>query len=187
MAAARCRRRPGKAADDRPLWRRLLLWVNPAEAWRQIRRDEVGRTELSTALAVGAFIANLPLYGIQTLVGIYAAKKLHLHPLAVVLGSQLSMPPLGPLLVLGGICVGHIVLHGKLPTPEFYNLRAVMHLDFEAFHILFRKMFLEWLLGGLILGEALAAATFAVASLIFKLFSRPPAHPLAQKLPPSPT
>jgi uncharacterized protein (DUF2062 family) len=164
--------RPARPHDARPLWRRLLKWVSPVEAWRQLRRDRVGRAELSTGLAVGAFIANLPLYGVQTLFSVYAAKKLHLHPLAVVLGSQLSMPPVGPLLVIAGICVGHAVLHGSLPTPESYNVSDIMHMNFHAFHMLFRAMFFEWLLGGVILGVAAGAATFGVASLVFKLLAR---------------
>jgi glycosyltransferase involved in cell wall biosynthesis len=164
------RKWPPKAkrpADDRPLWRRLLQWISPIEAWKQLRRDQVGRTELAAGLAAGAFIANLPLYPIQTLFSVYAAKKLHLHPLTVVAGSQLSTPPIGPLLVLGGIIVGHIALHGKWPTPEQYQF----HWNFEGFHQLFRHMFFEWLLGGVILGAACAAVTFVVANLLFKVFS----------------
>ena len=164
------RKWPAKAkrADDRPLWRRLLQWVSPIEAWRQLRRDRVGRNELAAGLALGAFIANLPVYPVQTLFSIYAAKKLHMHPLAVVLGSQLSTPPVGPMLVLGGIFVGHGVLHGTWPTPEDYQFAW----NFDGFHRLFRAMFFEWLLGGVILGVACGIVTFVIASLLFKVFSR---------------
>jgi uncharacterized protein (DUF2062 family) len=163
---------PAKAAkpkDDRPLWRRLVKWVSPMEAYRQLRRDRVGRTELSTGLAVGAFIANLPLYPVQTLFSVYAARKLHLHPLAVVLGSQLSTPPIGPLLVVAGIFVGHGILHGSWPTPESYHFT----LDFDGFHHLFRSMFFEWLLGGVILGIVAGALTFGIASAAIRLIAGP--------------
>lgn len=158
-----------KPKDDRPLWRRLMTWISPIEAYRQLRRDRVGRTELSTGLAVGAFIANLPLYPVQTLFSVYAAKKLHLHPLAVVLGSQLSTPPIGPLLVIGGIIVGHIILHGSWPTPESYHFT----LDFNGFHHLFRSMFFEWLLGGVILGLVAGVLTFGIATLVIRLVAGP--------------
>jgi uncharacterized protein (DUF2062 family) len=120
-------------------------------------------------LAVGAFIANLPLYPVQTLFSVYAARKLHLHPLAVVLGSQLSTPPIGPVLVIGGIIVGHIILHGSWPTPDSYHFT----LDFTGFHRLFRSMFFEWLLGGVILGLVTGALTFGIASAAIRLIAGP--------------
>lgn len=160
--------------DDRPLWRRLLKWASPVEAWRQLRRDRVGRMELAAGLALGAFIANLPLYPIQTLASVYAARRLHLHPLAVVLGSQLSTPPIGPLLIIAGICVGHAVLRGTWPSPSDYD---VTRMGFAGFERLFRTVFLEWAVGGAILGLVAAILTFIVATVALRLVATLTAPP----------
>lgn len=160
---------PAPPADRRPLWRRVLQWISPVEAWRQLRRDRVGRTQLAAGLAVGAFIANLPLYPVQTLASVYVAKRLHLHPLAVVLGSQLSTPPVGPILIVAGICLGHAVLHGSWPSPSQFN---VMGLGWSGWERLFRTVFVEWAVGGAMIGLAAAVLTFVTANLLFRVFSR---------------
>jgi hypothetical protein len=71
----------GAAAPKRSLHRRLIDWLNPRDAWRQARRDRVSREAFAAGLAVGAFIGNLPTYGVHAFLGLYAARRLHLHPL----------------------------------------------------------------------------------------------------------
>ena len=99
----------------RNLLRRFGRWLNPMPAIRQLREDDVGRVNAAAGLAVGAFIANLPAYGLQTVLSLYAARRLHLHPLSVVIGSHLSTPPVGPVLVAAAVTIGHLVLHAELP------------------------------------------------------------------------
>src|SRR5207248_2712775 len=112
-------------APEKIDFKALLAGLNPAVAWRELRQDEVARPALSVALGVGVLIANLPLYGVQTLLGLYSARRLHLNPLAVVLGTQLSTPPLGPMLIAAAIALGHLLLHGTLPTWRHFDVRAL--------------------------------------------------------------
>src|SRR5438132_1578934 len=83
-----------------------------ARAWRAVRDDPAQRSRFAAGLAVGVFIANLPLYGAQTLLSLYAARRLRLNPLTVVVGSHFSTPPIGPLLVAAAIALGHLLTHG---------------------------------------------------------------------------
>jgi uncharacterized protein (DUF2062 family) len=83
----------------------------------------VARTEIAAGLAVGVFIANLPAYGLQSVLSLYSARRLHLHPLPVLLGSHLSTPPVGPLLIAAAIGLGHLILHGSLPAWADYDPR----------------------------------------------------------------
>ena len=149
--------------------RRIWAWISPREAWRQLRRDRIGRTELSAGLAVGAFIANLPLYPFQTLAAVYTAGRLHLHPLAVVLGAQLSMPPINAVLIIAAIGLGHLILHGTTPTLSDFNF---FELRWQQWEHLFRRLLLEWLIGGTIIGLGCAALVFVVTNLAFRLFTR---------------
>ena len=161
----------GTAEPKTSLRKQIWAWVSPREMWRQLRRDRVGRTELATGLAVGAFIANLPLYPVQTLAAAYVAQRLHLHLLAVVLGSQLSIPLLSPFLIAAAIGVGHLVLRGDWPALSDFNVVNV------GFAHLFRNLLLEWLVGGIIVGFACAVVVFVLAVGLFRFVaadSEPP-------------
>jgi uncharacterized protein (DUF2062 family) len=143
-------------------WDGLVEWLNPARAWRQLRGGEYGRMELATGVAIGIFIANLPLYGVQTLLALYAARRLHLHPLPVVAGSQVSTPPVGVAMVVGAIYVGHVVLHGTPPSVSEFDVGrlGLMHVG--------GPLLAEWVVGALLVGLAMAVAGFVVTSALFR-------------------
>jgi uncharacterized protein (DUF2062 family) len=142
------------------IWRRLAAWFSPRRAWRGIRCDPHERSRFAAGVAAGVFIANLPFYGGQTLLGLYAARRLRLNPLPVVLGSHLSAPPVGPVLVAVAIALGHFCTHGTLPPPGAYNPRALGYVG------LLRSVLLEWTIGGLVCGTLLAAVAFVLMRLV---------------------
>jgi glycosyltransferase involved in cell wall biosynthesis len=152
----------------RNLLRRFGRWLNPMPAIRQLREDDVGRVNAAAGLAVGAFIANLPAYGLQTVLSLYAARKLHLHPLSVVIGSHLSTPPVGPVLVAAAVTIGHLVLHAELPNLASYDVRVIGVLP------LLRACFLEWALGSLVTGLFSAWVTYLAARRLLRLAARGP-------------
>ncbi len=143
------------ASKPNSFWRRLFHWFNPIHAWRQFRGDPIHRTSLAIALALGGFIANLPLYGLQTLLSLYAAKKLHLNPAAVVAGSQLSTPPVGLALNIAAICLGHLILHGSLPYGAMAHPTTGLLID--------------WAIGSILVGLACALAIFGVMQGFWRL------------------
>jgi uncharacterized protein (DUF2062 family) len=157
--------RPGAL---RSVIRRFGRWLNPMPALRQLREDDAGRANAAAGLAVGAFIANLPTYGLQTALSLYAARRLHLHPLSVVIGSHLSTPPVGPVLVAAAITIGHLILHAELPTVASYDVRVVGVLP------LLRACFLEWTIGGVVMGLFSAWITYLAARWLFRLAAREP-------------
>lgn len=148
------------------IWRRLIDWFNPMPAIRHLRDDDAGRANAAAGIALGAFIANLPAYGFQTALSLYAARRLHLHPLSVVLGSHLSTPPIGPLLVAAAITIGHLLLHAQLPTLATYDVRTIGLLP------LLRASFIEWLIGGIIMGLFSAWVTYLGSRWLFRLAAR---------------
>jgi uncharacterized protein (DUF2062 family) len=149
--------------DRRPRMtvREMLNWLNPMRAWRELRGGELDRSEFAAALAAGVFVANLPLYPLQTAIALYVARRLHLNPLAVIAGSQISTPPIGFVLIVGGIYIGHLILHGTLPPLPDWHL----HADF--WRTLGRPLLFDWILGSVILGFVLAVLTFMLASQFY--------------------
>ncbi|HZL38235.1 MAG TPA: DUF2062 domain-containing protein [Tepidisphaeraceae bacterium] len=150
-----------EAAVGQPFWSGFWRWLNPMRAWRELRQGGASRSEMAAGIAIGVFIANLPAYGVQTLLALYAARRLHLHPAAVVVGSKISTPPVGPILIVAAVWLGHLLLHGsRLTRADFGPINA---------HLFARMapMLLDWLVGSVVIGAAMAVAAFAVAKALF--------------------
>ncbi|MHC4908815.1 MAG: DUF2062 domain-containing protein [Planctomycetota bacterium] len=145
---------------------RLMNWVSPRRAWREARRDGVGRTRFSFALGLGVFIANLPIYGAQIAMSLLLARWLRLHPLPVVVGAHVSTPPIGPLLIVSGIAVGHRTLHGEWPSLDPASIGDLGFLE------IVRMAVVEWIVGGTILGVALGALTVILSMAVLGVVGR---------------
>jgi uncharacterized protein (DUF2062 family) len=120
------------------------------------------------------FIANLPVYGLQSVLSLYTARRLHLHPLPVLLGSHLSTPPVGPLLIAAAIGLGHLILHGSLPAWADYDPRRA------GWWAILKPLLLEWSLGALLLGFVMAVVTFMVTVSLMRFVSERKAAAVAQ-------
>jgi uncharacterized protein (DUF2062 family) len=154
------------ATARRPLGRRIRAWLSPMELWRQIRDERAGRAEVALGVSIGVFIANLPLYGVQTLLSLYVANRLHLHPLPVVAGSHVSTPPVGVALIGAAVAVGHWLLHGTWVWAEIAATPASGAWTMAGW------MLLDWLVGSVVVGLACAAASFAGVWLLLGLVAR---------------
>lgn len=144
------------------IYRRLMRWMNPLSAWKQLRGDSASRTRFAAGFAAGVFIANLPLYGVQTALSLLVARRLKLHPLSVVAGSNVSMPPIGPLLIAAAIAVGHFVTSGNWPVMADYNLHHVRVLSMLG------PLLRDWAVGGAIVGMVLAGVAFVGLEGVFR-------------------
>jgi glycosyltransferase involved in cell wall biosynthesis len=149
--------------DGRSRWRRFWAWMNPLRGWRELRNDPAAASTTAAGLALGAFIANLPIYGLQTFLSLYVARRLNVHPLAVVLGSHLSTPPVGPALVFAAVGVGHLFMHGAWPRWADFN-----PAEMDTWTLLGRVM-LEWIVGSLVVGTACMAGVFFFALGLLRL------------------
>lgn len=141
----------------------VMKWMSPREAWRQLRHEESGHAMFATGLALGVFIANLPIYGAQTVFSLYASKRLHLHPAPVVLGTQVSMPPIGIAMIVLAIYVGHLILNGSmLAWPEGgWTMELVWRLG--------PSLLFAWVVGSLIVGTVMAILTYVLAVAFFRI------------------
>ena len=137
--------------------RQSLRGINPLTALRSVRDDEMSRTDFAIGFALGVFIANLPLYGLQTLLGLFTARRLHLNSFSVVAGTQLSTPPIGPALIAAAIFVGHVILHGSMPT--WTTLQSQLHGHVAG---LVGSVVLDWVVGSVCVGTVLAIGAFVL-------------------------
>lgn len=150
-------------------WRQYLHSITPARLWEQMRRDASSHASLAAALAIGTLIANLPVYPFQSLAALYVARRLHLQPLAVLTGSLLSTPPIGPMLIVLAIIVGHLLLHAGLPDLSQFQVS-----DLSSALTLLGNLAIEWMVGSVVVGVVMMALTFGITWL---LLSRIPLRP----------
>ncbi len=139
------------------IWARLMRWFNPVRAWREVRNDPEGRQRFAFGLALGVFISNFPVYGIHTLLALYAAKKLKLHPVPLVVGSHLSTPPITAPMVILSIAFGHLAMYGEWPSLKSYHTDS-----WGAYVHLLQSVLGQFVIGSLIFGLILSAATYGI-------------------------
>lgn len=142
-----------------PRWRRLLRWINPARSYREVRDLSVGDIELASGLALGAMIGASPFYGLHTAMSVYTAWRLHLHPAVLVLGSQVSAPPLGVIVVASSMAVGHLLLTGAWPALD---LSAVSGERMTIGGLLSggARWLVYWLVGSVVVGMMVGAIAY---------------------------
>ena len=107
-------------------------------------------SRLGAAVAFGVWIGCTPFYGLQTVVGLVLATALRLNRLAVLLGTQVSIPPLAPFLLFANAQVGALVLRGHWLSLSMEAIRAVPTSR------LIGEFLADLLVGGALVGAALA-------------------------------
>jgi uncharacterized protein (DUF2062 family) len=140
--------------------RRVLDWMSPFRVWREVRvGGQSARRDFAAGLGIGVFIACIPVYGLQTVLSLFAARRLKLHPLPVIAGSQLSAPPIAPALMVGSVALGRAILTGKLPHLADWHVGHWPAVSMAAVN----SFVASWLIGGAILGVVLAFITYLTA------------------------
>jgi uncharacterized protein (DUF2062 family) len=169
---------PAAARPPRkPFWPAFWRWLNPFAAWRELRQGGISRNEMAVGLGIGAFIGNMPVWGFHAVISLYVAKRLHLNPLAVMTGSHVSAPPMGPFLVASAMWIGHVILHQSRPHWENITL---FHGKFLTNAL---PLLLDWTLGGFIVGTVVGICVFIIANFLFRfLEKKSPDDPAASSL-----
>ena len=98
--------------------------------------------EIALGVAVGIFVAFIPLFGTHTIMAIALASLLRVNTLIVLLGTQISNPLTLPFQLFISAEVGSVILNGK-----FVEIKFSHELSYLLGHYL-----LPIIVGGLILG-----------------------------------
>jgi uncharacterized protein (DUF2062 family) len=118
----------------------------------QMLQNNSSNAQLSAAIGVGILIGLLPIYGLQTLIAVWVADRLHLNLPATLLGTEISITPTMPFWLLLSIETGHLLLHGTF-VP--WNVSGWSGLSVSGFFEMLGYEFLpSFLLGGLVVALA---------------------------------
>jgi uncharacterized protein (DUF2062 family)/2-polyprenyl-3-methyl-5-hydroxy-6-metoxy-1,4-benzoquinol methylase len=120
------------------------------DRFESLIREHASAGRLGVAVAVGVLIGCTPFLGFQVLLVVAIATLFKLNRIAVLLGVQVSTPPITPLLLFANAQVGALLLHRHwLPI----SLEAVRSTPKTKWVL---DLFLELLAGGLVVGGVLA-------------------------------
>ena len=143
------------------LFRDLIRWLDPLRAWRELRAGNVDPNELAAALALGVFVANLPVYPLSDLA---------LALFRATAASQSTGRRRGDATIHApdrirpdrrGYLSRAPCLHGTSPVwPDLHSAHAI-------WHALGWPTLLDWAVGGAIVGFVLAVITFLIADHLF--------------------
>ena len=98
--------------------------------------------EIALGVAIGIFVAFIPLFGTHTVTAIALASLLRVNTLIVLLGTQISNPLTFPFQLFASAEIGSLILHGSFLEIKFsYEISALLS------HYL-----LPIIIGGLVLG-----------------------------------
>jgi glycosyltransferase involved in cell wall biosynthesis len=130
---------PGAPVGER------ISFFHPIRSLRTLLTGDASPARLATAGAMGVFLGALPLIALHTAAILFASGYFRLNKIAALGASQLCMPPLVPALCIE---TGYFLRHGRLLTEV-----SLKTLGYEGL-----ERILEWVLGSLLLGPALAVA-----------------------------
>lgn len=133
-------------------------------AWRHLRREHATPERLAAGVAVGVLIGCSPFYGLHFWIGMGVGLILHLNKLSVLLGIQVSIPPLTPFLIFTVIQTGSLVHRG-----HFLSL-SVEDLALDKLPSLAGTIIVDWLVGWPVVGGVLALTAFALSLSALRRF-----------------
>ncbi len=158
----------------------LQSWVIPRTlrvAWsygeRKSLRKSIGEffvehahdpLRLSLAVGLGLFFGIAPIWGYQMIAAAAVAHFLRLNKAIALLASNISIPPMMPLILYAALALGHCLMTGHklvlhFPVQQITKARALEYLG-------------QWLVGSVVLALLVAAVgtvtAYSVARLVRK-------------------
>ena len=117
-----------------------------------LKSEHASPARLGWAVFVGVMCGCSSLIGFQFLASLLLAWLLRLNKLAVMIGLQISAPPITPFMIFAELQLGELLLRGKLLKISTEMIRATPNRE------LFRLFFIDLTVGGLVMGAVLGAA-----------------------------
>jgi uncharacterized protein (DUF2062 family) len=116
--------------------------------------------EIALGVAIGVVIAILPLYGLHTVMVIIAAFLVRrANKIAILVGTNISLPPTVPFITWGGYSIGRLILKGSYPYIACCQFKGFTYKNLLTY-------FYPLLLGSFVLG-IICAIVFYFLTLWF--------------------
>ncbi len=131
--------------------------------------------EIALGTAIGVFIAILPVYGLHTIMVIIAALLVRpANKIAILLGTNISLPPTVPFITWAGYEIGRFILKGGLPPLTWADFKQV---SLQKIMSMYKPLFL----GSVILGIICAIVFYFIAFFVAKRLRKKRKHARAAR------
>lgn len=127
---------------------------------------------LALAVFVGAVVGSTPLFGFHFFLCVAVAWLLRLNQVTVYAAANVSVPPMVPLLGYASVEVGERLLRGRWLPLAVADFRTTPLPD------LLGRFYIDWLVGGLVIGSLIGAVLASVVYVLAWLRQRRAAEPL---------
>jgi len=118
--------------------------------------------EIALGVAVGVFIGFMPVYGLHTVLFVIFAFLIRpANKLAILIGTNISLPPTVPFITWIGYSIGRLILKGNYPALSWSMLK-----DF-SYHDLLR-LYYPLFIGSAIAGIVVSIFFYCLTYLIVK-------------------
>lgn len=101
-------------------------------ALARLHGGELSPRRLGLSVALGLFVGCTPLYGLHSIIAGTVALVLRLDALIAYLASNISLPPVIPLLLFAEVQVGNLVLRGSFLPIALEELSPSRAMDLGA-------------------------------------------------------
>lgn len=92
-------------------------------------------SEIALGVAIGVFIAILPVYGLHTILVVTAAFLIRrANVIAMLVGTNISLPPTVPLITWAGYNIGRLILGKKYPYISCYTFKGFSYKGILNFY-----------------------------------------------------
>ncbi|MDP2905370.1 MAG: DUF2062 domain-containing protein [Candidatus Omnitrophota bacterium] len=126
--------------------------------------------EIALGIAVGVFIAVLPVYGLHTLLLVVLALIIRpANKIAMLIGTNISLPPTVPFITWSGYEIGRFILDKSLAPLCWSDFR---NITFQKVTAVYPVLFF----GSVILGCVCAVVAYVLTYFIFKAYKEKRAH-----------
>ena len=120
--------------------------------------------DIALGTAIGVFIAILPVYGLHTVMVIVAAIIIRpANKIAILLGTNISLPPTVPFITWAGYEIGRFILKGRFPPLTWSDFR---NLSLKNILSHYQPLFLGSVILGIVCGAIFYVITYFVVKKI---------------------
>jgi len=108
---------------------------------------------IALGVSLGVFIAITPTYGLHTLLVVVAAFLVpRANKVAILLGTNISLPPTLPFITWGGYEIGRFILRGDYPVMDGVYFRHLSHLSVWGILKAIKDLYVPLFVGSVVLG-----------------------------------
>jgi len=133
-----------------------------ARKWEEIKAEEATPERLGLALGVGVFCGCSPFHGFQFLLAVGLMYLLRLNKIAVMVGLNISVAPVTPVIIFASIQLGELILHQRFLPFSVAQIREMSGGSVA------RTLLIDLGVGGLTLGVVLGTALGMLATVLLR-------------------